>query len=161
MRIPNTFVALCLLFSMAAFAQSPVAGPPAKSAPSYDAALAKAVGADENGMRSFVFVLLKTSTTPVPKGPERDAMFAGHFANIERLAAEGKLAIAGPMDGVDGWRGMFIFAVATIEEAKKLVATDPVIVKGEMVAEYHALFASAALMRINDLHKSIISPSAR
>jgi uncharacterized protein YciI len=161
MRIPSTIVALCLMCSTAAFAQSPAASQSAQSAPSYDAALAKAVGADENGMRSYVFVLLKTSPTPVPKGPERDAMFAGHFANIERLAAAGKLAIAGPMDGVGGWRGMFIFAVADIEEAKRLVATDPVIMKGEMVAEYHALFASAALMRINDLHKSIISPSAR
>jgi uncharacterized protein YciI len=161
MRMPSTFVALCLMCSTAAFAQSPAGSQPAKPAASYDAALAKSVGADENGMRNYVFVLLKTSPTPVPKGPERDAMFAGHFANIERLAAAGKLAIAGPMDGVDGWRGMFIFAVADIEEAKKLVATDPVIVKGEMIAEYHQLFASAALMRINDLHKSIINPSAR
>jgi uncharacterized protein YciI len=161
MRMSSTFIALCLLFTTPAFAQSPAGSQPAKSAPSYDAALAKAVGADENGMRSFVFVLLKSGATPVPKGPERDAMFAGHFANIERLAAEGKLAIAGPMDGAAGWRGMFIFAVADIEEAKKLVATDPVIQKGEMVAEYHTLFASAALMRINALHASIISPSAR
>src|SRR5690349_7491395 len=105
--------------------------------PVYDAALAKRLGADEHGMRQYVFVLLKTGPKPVPKGPERDAMFKGHFANMERLAAEGKLAVAGPFDGVDGWRGMFILAVNDIEEARKLTATDPVIASGEMIAEFH------------------------
>ena len=65
----------------------------------------------------------------------------------------GKLALAGPFDGVDGWRGLFIFAVADIAEAQALVATDPVIIKGEMVAEYHAYYGSAALMLVRDAHE--------
>ena len=79
-------------------------------------------------------------------------MFKGHFANINRLASEGKLALAGPFDGVNGWRGLFIFAVSDIEEAKRLTATDPVISSGEMVAEYHKYYGSAALMLVNDAH---------
>ena len=31
--------------------------------------------------------------------------------------------MAGPFDGVDGWRGLFIFATPDIDEAKKLVTT--------------------------------------
>jgi uncharacterized protein YciI len=123
--------------------------------PAYDEALAKRLGADEHGMRQYVFVLLKTGPKPVPKGPERDAMFKGHFANMERLAAEGKLVMAGPFDGVDGWRGMFVFAVKDIEEAKRLTATDPVLISGEMVAEYHVHYGSAALMQVNETHKAI------
>jgi uncharacterized protein YciI len=123
--------------------------------PVFDEALAKRLGADEHGMRRYVFVLLKTGPKPVPKGPERDAMFKGHFANMERLAAEGKLAAAGPFDGVDGWRGMFILAVTDIEEAKKLTATDPVIASGEMIAEFHVHYGSAALMQVNETHKAI------
>lgn len=123
--------------------------------PGFDAALAKRVGADEHGMRPYVFVLLKTGPNPKPKGPERDAMFKGHFANMERLAAEGKLVVAGPFDGVDGWRGMFIFAVKDIEEAKQLTASDPVISSGEMIAEYHKHYGSAALMLVNETHKTI------
>ncbi|HUQ11941.1 MAG TPA: YciI family protein [Steroidobacteraceae bacterium] len=123
--------------------------------PVYDAELAKQLGADDYGMRKYVLVILKTGPTPLPKGEKRDAMFKGHFANMERLAAEGKLAYAGPLDGVDGWRGMFIFTVATIDEAKKLAETDPVIINGEMVAEYHAHYGSAALMQVNATHHKV------
>lgn len=119
--------------------------------PTYDPALAKSVGADERGMRSYTFVLLKTGPKKMPAGPARDAMFAGHMANIKRLADEGKLLLAGPFDGVDGWRGMFIFASSSMDEVKAMVATDPVIVEGEMVAEYHRYYGTAALMLLKDV----------
>src|SRR5262245_34812254 len=63
-----------------------LAAEPPPPNPEYDAALARQLGADENGMRSYVLVVLKTGPTPVPKGEKRDAMFKGHFANIQRLA---------------------------------------------------------------------------
>jgi uncharacterized protein YciI len=125
----------------------------------YDEALAKSVGADENGMRKYVLVILKTGPNKVPAGDERTEMFKGHFANMNRLAAEKILAVAGPLDGVDGWRGLFILAVDSIEEAKKHVATDPVIIKGEMVAEYHTHYGSAALMLVNEHHKKVAKKS--
>ncbi|MEO8310444.1 MAG: YciI family protein [Caldimonas sp.] len=121
----------------------------------YEPELARSLGADDNGMKRYVLVILKTGPNKVPAGPERDEMFQGHFANINRLSGEGKLALAGPFDGVDGWRGLFIFAVSDIAEAQKLVATDPVIAKGEMVAEYHAYYGSAALMLVRDAHQRI------
>jgi uncharacterized protein YciI len=74
---------------------------------------------------------------------------------MKRLSDEGKLALAGPLDGVDGWRGLFVFSVADIEEAKKLTATDPVIIKGEMVAEYHKYYGSAALMLVRETHDKV------
>src|SRR5687767_399948 len=127
------FTHLCTVFSLlVCMALAPTAASAAEPAkPVFDEALAKRLGADDYGMRQYVFVLLKTGPTPKPKGPERDEMFRGHFANMQRLAAEGKLAVAGPFDGVDGWRGMFILAVKDIEEAKQLTATDPVIISGE------------------------------
>ena len=80
-----------------------------------------------------------------------------HIADVtERLAKEGKLVLAGPFDGVDGWRGMFVFAVKDIEEARQLTATDPVIVNGEMVAEYHKYFGSASLMLVNEWHNKLV-----
>jgi uncharacterized protein YciI len=146
-----TMFAMAALAAVCGFAQTPEK----PDNPKYDAILAKKLGADEMGMKQYVLVILKSSKTPVPKGKERDEMFAGHFANMKRLAAEGKLALAGPLDGVDGWRGLFILAVPDIEEAKKIVATDPVIIKGEMIAEYHKYFGSAALMLVNETHEKI------
>lgn len=91
----------------------------------------------------------------MPDGPERDETFRGHFANMKRLSDEGKLVLAGPFDGVDGWRGLFVFAVKDIEEARQLAASDPVLVKGEMVAEYHQYYGSAALMPVPELHQKL------
>lgn len=128
-------------------AQAPKAG--------YDAALAEKLGADDYGMRSYVLVILRTGPHPMPKGEARDAMFRGHFANMKRLAEAGTLVLAGPLDGVDGWRGLFVLAVDDIEAAKAAVATDPVVMQGEMVPEFHNYYGSAALMTINDLHGRI------
>jgi len=128
---------------------------------SYDAELAKSLGGNENGMRKYVFVVLRTGPNKVAAGAERTEMFAGHMANIQRLANERKLAYAGPLDGVDGARGIFIFAVDSIEAAKALVATDPVIIKGEMVAEYHMHYGSAALMMVNQIHNQITKPASK
>ena len=102
-----------------------------------------------------MLVILKSGPNKMAAGPERDTMFQGHFANIKRLAAERKLAMAGPLDGVDAWRGLFVLAVTDIEEAKKCVAADPVVINGEMVAEYHKFYGSAALMLVNDAHQKV------
>lgn len=142
----------CLFLATALHAaDSATASPP----PAYDAALAAKVGADDYGMHKYVLVILKTGPKPMADSPERKEMFKGHFANMQRLAKEGVLAYAGPLDGVEGRRGIFILAVDGIEAAKQHVATDPVIVSGEMVAEYHAHYGSAALMLVNDLHSQV------
>jgi uncharacterized protein YciI len=123
--------------------------------PTFDEALADSVGADAYGMRYYVLVILKTGPTPMPASAERDEMFRGHFANMKRLSEEGKLMLAGPLDGVDGWRGLFILAVTDLEEAAAIVATDPVVIQGEMVAEYHKYYGSAALLLVRDLHEKV------
>ncbi len=149
--MPAGALAALLMLAMPAAAQ------PA-AAPAYDPGLATTFGADERGMRAYVLVILKTGPNRVPDGPERDAMFRGHFANMQRLSDEGKLVLAGPLDGVDGWRGLFVFAVADIEEARRLAATDPVLVNGEMVAEYHTYYGSAALIGLAEVHKRLVKP---
>jgi uncharacterized protein YciI len=153
-----------LLFGCAAMAFAPhiaqaQAPAPAQAAPAvqaYDADLAKSLGGNDNGMRSYVLVILKTGPRKMPEGEARKEMFKGHFANIQRLASEKKLALAGPLDGVDGWRGVFVIAASDIAQAKTYVETDPVIINGEMVAEYHKFFSSAGLMMVNEVHNKII-----
>ncbi len=151
-------LSLCLLPLAQAAEPSPG---PAATAPAYDAALAERLGADERGMRSYVLVILKTGPKRMPDGEERKAMFAGHFANMERLSNAGKLVMAGPFSAdPDGWRGLFLFAVEDIEEARRLTETDPVIVNGEMVAEYHRWYGSAAAMMTPEIHARLQPPPA-
>lgn len=140
---------------LALAAASATAQPPTAN---YDAALATRIGADDRGMRAYVLAILKTGPTRVPDGPERDEMFRGHFANMKRLSDDGQLVLAGPLDGVDGWRGLMIFAVKDIEAARRLAATDPVLMKGEMVAEYHQYYGAAALMLMRELHDQTTKP---
>jgi uncharacterized protein YciI len=150
-----------LLLTLATTAVLAQAETPATTTPTFDAALAKRVGADAHGMRHYVLVILKTGPTPVPEGKARDAMFEGHFANITRLAKAGKLALAGPFgENRDGWRGLFVMAVDTVDEARALTQTDPVIRNGEMVAEYHPWYGSAATMMIPELHERVVAPGA-
>jgi uncharacterized protein YciI len=145
-------VALCLLSTGSSLAADAAA---------FDAALAQRLGADESGMRPYVLVILTSGPKKVEDPDLRKAMFAGHFANMERLAAEGKLALAGPFaKNDDGWRGLFLLAVKTVEEAQALTATDPVIMQGEMAAEYHPWFGSAAAMIIPETHAKLTPPKA-
>jgi uncharacterized protein YciI len=103
--------------------------------------------------------VLKTGPSRMPDGEDRKAMFAGHFSNMKRLSDEGKLALAGPFDGVDGWRGLFVLAVTDLDEARAIVATDPVIINGEMIAEYHGWYGSAAVMMVPEVHARLEKPA--
>jgi len=122
----------------------------------YDAELAKKLGADDYGMKSYVMVVLKTgpNDSKITDKDERAKLFAGHFANMGRLAKEGKLAFAGPLDGKPK-RGLFIFAVKTIEEAEELVKTDPTVKAGIFVYDMTKLYGSAALMKVSEIHETI------
>jgi len=147
--------ALLIVLLTIAFSSTAAVHQDDKSAPKYDAELARKLGADEYGMKSYVFVTLITGKKTIEDKEESKKIFAGHFANMSRLADEGKLVVAGPLLDAAPKRGIFIFNVATIEEAKKLVQTDPAIKAGILDCEFTKLYCSAALMKINDIHQRI------
>lgn len=126
----------------------------------FDPELAKKLGADERGMKSYVLCILKTGPKDAEiQGKERQEIFAGHFANIGRLADEGKLAVAGPFGKNDrSYRGLYIFNVATVEEAEKLVILDPAVKAGVFVYELTPWYGSAAMMIVTETHKRIEKP---
>ena len=126
----------------------------------FDPELAKRLGADERGMKMYVLCILKTGPKDAEiKGEERNKIFAGHFANIGRLADEGKLAVAGPFGKNDkAYRGLYIFNVPTIEEAEKLVMLDPAVKAGVFVPDLTLWYGSAAMMVVPETHKKIEKP---
>jgi uncharacterized protein len=121
----------------------------------YDAALAARLGADDNGMKTYVMAFLKAGPNRDRPREEAVKLQAAHRANINRLAAEGKLVLAGPFADDGPLRGIYIFDVKTVAEAEALTKTDPAIQAGQLVMELHPWYGSAALMTVNDVHSRI------
>jgi uncharacterized protein YciI len=139
-----------LCFSLNVFGQNQKS----EKKPKYDEKLAKKLGADELGMKTYVMVFLKRGEKQFEK-KERDELVALHLKNIGKLAEEGKLILAGPfMEDID-IRGIYLFNVQTIEEAKKLTETDPAVKAGVFSFEMHLWYGSAALQEIPAVHKKI------
>ncbi|MEZ4992285.1 MAG: YciI family protein [Saprospiraceae bacterium] len=127
-----------------------------ESAPTgYDPALAEEVGADEYGMKSYVMAFLKAGPNRDRSPEEAQELQRAHLDNIGRMAAAGQLVLAGPFLDDGALRGIYIFNVATVEEAQALTATDPAIQAGSLVMELHPWYGSAALMKVNDLHTKL------
>lgn len=153
MKTIVTLSAFCLLLlsmAVSGFAQTenPVN-------PNYDSAMAKRLGADEMGMRQYVMCFLKTGSLKVEDAAKRSELMKGHFGMISRLANEGKLILAGPFTDGGEFRGIYLFDVKTIEEAKKLTETDPSIKEGYFKVDFIKWYGSAALMDVNATHKKI------
>ncbi|ESU26261.1 hypothetical protein FLJC2902T_27410 [Flavobacterium limnosediminis JC2902] len=122
----------------------------------YDEKLAKELGADEYGMKTYVFCILKTGSNTTATKEERSKYFEGHMANINRLAKEGKLVVAGPfMKNDRNYRGIFVFNCTTVEEAQKLVETDPAVKAKIFEAELTLWYSSAALMEVSRISEKI------
>jgi len=122
----------------------------------YDPELAKKLGADERGMKNYIFVVLKTGTANITDKPLRDSLFRGHMGNITRLVDMGKMVVAGPFgSNNDGMRGIFILDVQSIDEAKELMKADPTITEKIFEALYYPWYGSAALPEYLKVHMKI------
>ncbi len=143
----NIFLLLFMLLASIAFAQQENA---------YDEKLAKELGADDYGMKTYVFCILKTGSNTTATPEEQSKLFKGHMDNIIKLSNEGKLSVAGPfMKNDKNYRGIFIFNVSTIEEAKILVESDPAVQAKIFEAELTLWYSSAALQEVGKIHEKI------
>ena len=108
------------------------------------------------GMKQYVLVVLKTGTNTSTEKSTRDEAFSGHMKNINRLADEGLLVLAGPLGkNENNFRGIFILNVDKIDDAKILVQTDPAVKEKYLDADYYPFFGTAALQETFRIHKKI------
>lgn len=152
LKIPFIYASLSLFimlfFGQLAFSQA--------ENPQYDKALADSLGADEYGMKKYVLVILKTGPRTETNKAISDSLFRGHMDNINRLAKSGKLVIAGPlMKNEKNYRGIFIFNVASLEEARQLVDMDPAIREKIFDVEMFQWYGSAAISEYLKAHDKI------
>jgi len=101
-------------------------------------------------MTTYVMGLLRKG----PKWTAEDNAYTrsiqeGHMANIKKMAATGKLIVAGPFSDNGDLRGVFIFKVKSVDEARAMVDADPAVKAGRLVVELHPWFAAEGL-RVND-----------
>jgi len=145
---------LLLLLAMFLIAASEALGQEVN--PNYDSFLAKQLGADDYGMKSYVLVILKTGSNKTEDKAIRDSLFSGHMNNIGRLAKLGQLVVAGPLGKNEkSYRGIFILNVTSLEEAKELLLTDPAIKENIFEAELYKWYGSAALPEYLKSHEKI------
>lgn len=141
---------LCCLF-IAFFAI-----PASAQEPAFDQELADSFGADEYGMKSYSFVILKSGSVKVEDAEQKQALMRGHLANISRLADEGKLVVAGPFGKNDlNYRGLFILTTPSTEEARAMLETDPAIAAGVFDVEIIPWYGAAALGAYLEVQKKI------
>lgn len=148
--IKNILLALLIISGANCFAQEKKESPAG-----YDAQLAQKLGADKYGMKTYVMAFLKRGPNRLKDSVARAELQKAHLKNITKLVDEGKLIIAGPFLDDQDIRGIFIFNVSTVDEAKKLTETDPAIKAGSLIMELHPWYGSAALVETVAIHKKL------
>jgi uncharacterized protein len=88
-------------------------------------------------MTAYLAFLVRGDKWTPEKTPQTEEIQKGHMANINRLAEMKKLVVAGPF-GHDGvLRGIFVFRVESLEEARTLTMTDPAVKAGRLALDVH------------------------
>lgn len=88
------------------------------------------------------------------KGPHRNQdsataakIQAAHLRNIARLAAEGKIVLAGPMGYDRDLRGIFIIDAKDSAEAASYINTDSAVITGRLRFELHPWWTQTGTYR--------------
>jgi uncharacterized protein YciI len=82
-------------------------------------------------MRFYVMAILEKGPKWTKETtPEVKELLQGHFANMGKMAKEGKLILAGPLADAGDAAGIFVLDTASIEEARKWCDSDPAIAAG-------------------------------
>lgn len=124
--------------------------------PNYDSKLAESLGGDEYGMKMYILAILKTGTNKTEDTEKLNELFKGHMDNINRLAKDGKLVVAGPLKKNDkNYRGIFILNAKNLEEANELLLSDPAIKEKVFEVEIFEWYGSAALPEYLKAHEKI------
>lgn len=86
---------------------------------------------------AYLGLLTRGAKWTPEKTPATEELQKAHIANILRLAETKKLVVAGPFGDNGTLRGIFVFKVTSLEEAKELAETDPSVKAGRLAIEMH------------------------
>ena len=86
---------------------------------------------------AYLALLTRGDKWTAEKTPATEELQKAHLDNIKRLADMKKLVVAGPFGDDGRLRGIFVFKVASIDEARELAATDPAVKAGRLALQIH------------------------
>lgn len=93
----------------------------------------------------FAFLTRGPAWTP-GSTPETEEIQRQHLANIGRLAEMKKLVWAGPFGDNGTLRGIFLFKVNSLDEAKTLAASDPAVKAGRLALDVHTMLVPDGIL---------------
>jgi uncharacterized protein YciI len=115
--------------------------------------------ADQNSIEAEMASLVPTDMTTVYlvfliKGPswtpeeseELDRLQLKHLAHLKKLKEGGQIIINGPCPDGEHLRGVSVYRVDSLEEAKALAEADPAVQAGRLAVEIHPWWVSASTL---------------
>ena len=88
-------------------------------------------------MKRYWLVLLQKGPNRNQDSVSAEKIQAAHMANINRLAKEGKLIMAGPIGVENDLRGIFLMNCADSAEVENFVKTDSAVITGRLIMKYY------------------------
>lgn len=90
--------------------------------------------------RWFWLLMLSIGPTRDQSEDEAEVIQAAHLRHMFTLRGRGQLILFGPIQDVDPLRGIGVLTVATRAEAEALMADDPAVRAGRLVADVRPWF---------------------
>ena len=108
--------------------------------------VSSAAAAAEYEMTTYYVAFLYKGANWTPRQTdETKRIQQGHMENIQRMAASGKLVLAGPFTDDGDLRGIFVFQGVSRDEAEQLCANDPAVKPGRLRVELHPWYSAKGI----------------
>ena len=100
-------------------------------------------------MAQYQFGFLRRGAGWTPeKTPETAKIQEGHMAHLEAMWKAGKMHAAGPMINGGDLRGLVIYRVSSLDEAKVFAEQDPAVKAGRLAVDFHPWMIAEGLIPV-------------
>jgi len=98
-------------------------------------------------MVAYQLAFLKAGPNRKPDvDPETGKIQAGHMAHIQKMAEAGQLVAAGPFLEEGTLRGVFVFKLDSVQQAREIASQDPAVQAGRLVLETFEWFVAEGVL---------------
>jgi len=129
--------------------------PPRPSDTSYDAELARSLGADAYGMKNYITCFLKPGKQQVLALEVVETLENEHHRYMRHQADAGNLVMMGLFLDDNELYEQLVFDVKTRDEAEAIMSRDPKVRKQLVVPEYRVWYGPAALRELRTLNDRV------